>query len=108
MRYKFTIQELASASDGAGGTTATWTSLDTIFAEVQVTNSGRLFIQGQEYVGTYYTLTCRYNSFKYTAPIENYRLVLDPDSLNKTLKILTVDNPDILKMYLVITAIDNG
>ena len=108
MRYKFTIQQLATASDGAGGSTATWNNLKTIFAEVQVTNSGRLFIQEQEYVGTYYTITCRYNSFKYNAPVEDYRLVLDPDGFNKTLKILTIDDPDILKMYLVLTAIDNG
>jgi head-tail adaptor len=108
MRYKLTIQQLATASDGAGGSTATWNNFTTIFAEVQVTNSGRLFIEGQEYVGTYYTLTCRYNSLKYNVPVENYRIILDPNGLNKTLKILTIDNPDILKMYLVITAIDNG
>lgn len=108
MRYKLTIQQLAQTSDGAGGSTATWTTLKTIFAEVQVTNSGRLFVQGQEYVGTYYTLTCRYNSFQYNAPVENYRLLLDPDGMNKPLKILTINNPDILKMYLTLTAIDNG
>lgn len=108
MRYKLTVQQLALSADGAGGSTATWSNLKTIFAEVSVTNSGRLFIQGQEYVGTYYTITCRYNSFKYNAPIEDYRLVIDPDGINKPLKILTVDNPDILRLYLVMTAIDNG
>ena len=106
MRYKVTIQQLAAAGDGAGGTSATWSTLTTLFAFVDVTTSGRLFIQGQEYVGTYYTLTCRYNSFKYTSPVENYRLVLDPDGINKTLKILTVSNPDLLKVYLTITAVD--
>jgi head-tail adaptor len=107
-RYKLNVQQLTAAGDGAGGSTATWNTLTTIFAEVQVTNSGRLFIQGQEYVGTYYAITCRYNSFQYTAPIENYRLVLDPDGMNKPLKILTVSNTDLLKIYLSITAIDNG
>lgn len=107
MRYKLTVQQLAATADGAGGSTATWNTLKTIFAEVQVTNSGRLFVQGQEYIGTYYNITCRYDSFKYTEPIENYRLVLDPEGVNKNLKILTVDNPDILQMYLTMTAIDN-
>jgi head-tail adaptor len=108
MRYKLQVQQATTNADGAGGTTATWNTLKTMFANIEVTNSGRLFVQGQEYVGTYYTITCRYNSFKYTVPIENYRLVLDPDGVNRTLKILTIDNPDLLKVYLTITAIDNG
>jgi len=107
MRYKLTIQQLDISADGAGGSTALWNTLKTIFAEVQVTHSGRLFVQGQEYTGTYYTLTCRYKSFNYAPPAENYRLVLDPDGLNKILKILTLDNPDILSRYLSITAIEN-
>jgi head-tail adaptor len=108
MRYKLNIEQLSTTPDGAGGTSATWSTLKTMFAFVEVNTSGRLFIQGQEYVGTYYTITCRYNSFQYTAPIENYRLVIDPDGVNKNLKILTVNNPDMLKVYLTITAIDNG
>jgi head-tail adaptor len=108
MRYKLNIEQLSTTPDGAGGTSATWSMLKTMFAFVEVNTSGRLFIQGQEYVGTYYTITCRYNSFKYTAPIENYRLVVDPDGVNRSLKILTVNNPDMLKVYLTITAIDNG
>ena len=108
MRYKLNIEQLSTTPDGAGGTSATWSTLKTMFAFVEVNTSGRLFIQGQEYVGTYYTITCRYNSFKYTAPIENYRLVVDPDGVNRSLKILTVNNPDMLKVYLTITAIDNG
>ncbi len=108
MRYKLNIEQLSTTPDGAGGTSATWSTLKTMFAFVEVNTSGRLFIQGQEYVGTYYTINCRYNSFKYTAPIENYRLVVDPDGVNRSLKILTINNPDLLKVYLTITAIDNG
>jgi head-tail adaptor len=108
MRYKLQVQQISTSPDGAGGTTATWSTLKTMFANVEVNTSGRLFVQGQEYVGTYYTITCRYNSFKFTAPVENYRLVLDPDGVNTTLKILTINNPDLLKVYLTITAIDNG
>jgi head-tail adaptor len=108
LRYKINIQQLSTTTDGAGGTTATWSTLKTMFAFIEVNTSGRLFIQGQEYVGTYYTVTCRYNSFKYTSPVESYRLVLDPNGVNKNLKILTINNPDLLKMYLTITAIDNG
>lgn len=108
LRYKINIQQLSATNDGAGGTSATWNTLKTMFAFTEVNTSGRLFFQGQEYVGTYYTITCRYNSFKYTAPVESYRLVLDPDGMNKNLKILTINNPDLLKVYLSITAIDNG
>ncbi|MGP8215800.1 MAG: head-tail adaptor protein [Bacteroidia bacterium] len=108
MRYKVSIQQLTTTNDGAGGTSATWSTLKTMFALIKVNTSGRLFIQGQEYVGTYYTITCRYNSFKYTSPIETYRLVLDPDGVSKNLKILTINNPDLLKVNLTITAIDNG
>lgn len=108
MRYKVSVQQLTTTNDGAGGTSATWSTLKTMFAFIEVNTSGRLFVQGQEYVGTYYTITCRYNSFSYTAPVENYRLVLDPDGINKNLKILTINNPDLLKVYLTITAIDNG
>lgn len=106
-RYKLTVQQISSTLDGAGGTSATWNTLKTLFAFVEVNTSGRLFIQGQEYVGTYYTITCRYNSFQYTGPVESYRLVLDPDGINKNLKILTINNPDLLKVYLNIMAIDS-
>ena len=108
LRYKIQVQQLNTAPDGAGGTTGTWSTMKTVFASVEVLSSGRLFEQEQEFVATYYTITCRYKSFQYTSPVENYRLVLDPDGVNKTLKILTINNPDVLKMYLIITAIDGN
>lgn len=107
-RYKISIQQLTPTADGAGGTSAAWTTLKNLFAFVEANSSSRLFIQGQEYTGVSYTITCRYNSFQYTAPVENYRLILDPDGINKNLKILAIYNPDILKIYSTITAIDNG
>jgi|GEM_PF-1423001 head-tail adaptor len=108
MRYKINIQQLTTSNDGAGGTSATWSTLKTMFAFVEVNTSGRLFVQGQEYVGTYYIITCRYNSFQFTRPVENYRLVLDPDGTSTNLKILTINNPDSLKMYLDIMAISSN
>ena len=108
LRYKINVQQLSSTTDGAGGTSASWNTLKTLFAFIEVNTSGRLFLQGQEYVGTYYTITCRYKSFQFTQPVENYRLVMDPDGINKNLKILTINNPDMLKVYLAIMAIDNG
>ena len=108
MRYKLNVQQLTTTTDGAGGTTATWSTLKSVFAFVEIKNADRLFIQGQEYVGTYYTITCRYNSFQYTAPVENYRLVLDPDGTNTNLKILTTSNPDLLKVYITILAVSSN
>jgi hypothetical protein len=82
--------------------------MKTLFADVQLTGSGRLFVQGQEYTGSFYTVTCRYNSFLYTAPVENYRLILDPDGTGTTLKILAAGNADLLKKYISLTCINNG
>lgn len=108
MRYKLTVQQLTATPDGTGGTSATWANLKSLFAEVQATGSGRLFVQGQEFVGKLYSLTCRFYSFQYSSPVENYRFILDPSGLNITLKILAVNNTDILKKYLTITCVDNG
>ncbi len=108
MRYKLTVEQLTATPDGTGGTTSSWSVMKTLFADVQATGSGRLFVQGQEYVGSVYSVTCRYYSFQYTPPVENYRFILDPDGLNITLKILAINNTDNLKKYLTITCADNG
>ncbi len=105
LRRKLTLQQLTKASDGTGGTSAVWSTIKNIFGEMSVESGKRIFVNGQEYSDSVYTVKVRYQSLNYSVPVENYRLILDAFGINTTLKILTVTNPDMIKMFAVLTCI---
>ena len=108
LNRKITLQTLTTTSDGAGGTSGTWSDTKTLWGEVSVKQASRLIVEGAEYVGVSYVITFRWQSFNFTAPVEDYRLKLDLFGTTITLKILTVSNPDTQKMWANLTCIDNG
>ena len=109
-RYKLLVQHNQSAPDGTGGFTTNWVNVgNPIFCTCQVKEGNRFYLEGMEYIGVTYTLQLRYKSFMefYTVAAENYRFILDPQGLNKTLKILSLTNPDLLQRFIEVTCIDS-
>lgn len=106
---KITLYTLTTASDGAGGTTASWDAGVVKWAEIIVTNNGKLFIQGQEYNETIYTIQLNGQSFNYTPPVENYKIEINAFGKTRKLKIISASQPDLLNFLVVLTCIeDNG
>jgi head-tail adaptor len=110
-RYKLQVQQNQATPDGTGGFTTNWVNVgNPLFCNCEVKESSRFYLEGMEYIGVTYLLRLRYKSFmeSYTGPSEEYRFILDPSGLNKTLKIITLANPDLLQRFIELTCIDNG
>lgn len=106
---KITWQTLTSTPDGAAGTTAIWNDGTVIWADsVDVYQDGKLFIQGQEYNGTYYKVKINPLNVKYTPPVENYRIILNAFPNNRTLKIISAAQPDLMSFSQVFTCIESN
>ena len=92
LNERITVYHGTLSADGKGGTTISWNGGTQIWASIDITNDGRLFVQDREYNGTYYTLTVRAQDINYTPPLENYYVVWNDYSVNRTLKILSASN----------------
>lgn len=108
LNRKITIYTNTPIADGAGGTKFNWDAGQQKFANIEVTNDGKLFIQGQEYNGTYYTLIMRSQSFTYTPPLENYKITVDAYGTNRNLKIVSASNGDLKSLYTTIKCIESN
>jgi len=92
LNERITLYTGTLAADGKGGSTITWNGGVQLWASIDITQSGRLFIQDQEYNGTYYTVTLRTQDINYTPPLENYYVVWNDYAANRTFKILSAAN----------------
>ena len=108
LQRKITVYVNTPSQDGAGGTVFNWSGGTVHFAEITVTQDGKLFIQGQEYNGTYYTVITRTQSIKYVPPVENYKIQANVYGVNRNLKIVSVENTDLKQYYTTFKCIESN
>lgn len=97
------------APDGSGDTVANWGAGTVIWADIEISQASKLFVQGQEYNGTYYTIQVNSLAFKYTPPLEQYKIEVDAFGVTRQLKILSAENPDLLSYVTILKCIEaNG
>ncbi len=105
---KITVYTGTTAPNGSGGNTIAWDGGTVKWADIEITQNGKLFAQGQEYNGTYYTIQLNAMSLRYTPPVENYKIEVDAFGVTRTLKIVSAEQPDLLSYNLIIKAIESN
>ena len=106
---KITLYTGTPSSDGSGGAVMAWDGGSIKWGDIEITQDGKLFAQGQEYNGTYYTVQLNAMSFRYVPPVENYKIVVNAFGKTRTLKIVSCEQPDLLSYNVVIKCIEaNG
>ncbi len=116
---QMSLQQGTITTDAGGGTTETFAEVTKIYGEVDQLSASTLWVQNQQYNGTFYNVKVRYQSISPyfggntdMKALGNFQLVLDVPqndlstmSANLALKILTITNPDLRQMNCVMLCI---
>lgn len=116
---QMSLQQGTITTDLGGGTTETFAEVTKLYGEVDVMRSQTLFVENQQFNGTFYAIKVRYQSistyFGGITPMKalgNFQLVLDVPqnnlstmSANIALKILSISNPDLRQMNALLMCI---
>jgi len=105
---KVTIYTNTPTPNGSGGFKANWDAGVVKWADIDVVMDKSLFVDGQEFNTGYYVLQLNGLSFDYTAPVENYKIVVNAFGINRTLKIVSARQPDLLSYIVVLQCIESN